>query len=98
MNVRSRGRGLLALFLFSDVGPGQRAHPAGRRIASVRAAGPRPPPGKPAWPARGSRRRAAPVGAVPARRQGHRPAGDVYLCHPFIVHTATWPHRGTARG
>jgi len=23
-------------------------------------------------------------------------AGDVYLCHPFIVHTATWPHRGTA--
>jgi hypothetical protein len=22
-------------------------------------------------------------------------AGDVYLCHPFIVHTATWPHRGT---
>jgi hypothetical protein len=23
-------------------------------------------------------------------------AGDVFLCHPFIVHTATWPHRGTA--
>ena len=22
-------------------------------------------------------------------------AGDVYLCHPFVVHTATWPHRGT---
>jgi hypothetical protein len=21
-------------------------------------------------------------------------AGDVYLCHPFIVPTATWPHRG----
>jgi hypothetical protein len=21
-------------------------------------------------------------------------AGDVDLCHPFIVHTATWPHRG----
>jgi hypothetical protein len=21
-------------------------------------------------------------------------AGDVYLCHPFIVHAATWPHRG----
>jgi hypothetical protein len=20
----------------------------------------------------------------------------VYLCHPFIVHTATWPHRGTS--
>jgi hypothetical protein len=23
-------------------------------------------------------------------------AGDVYLCHPFIVHTATWPHMGAA--
>jgi hypothetical protein len=19
----------------------------------------------------------------------------VFLCHPFIVHTATWPHQGT---
>jgi Phytanoyl-CoA dioxygenase (PhyH) len=23
-------------------------------------------------------------------------AGDVFLCHPFLVHAATWPHRGTA--
>jgi ectoine hydroxylase-related dioxygenase (phytanoyl-CoA dioxygenase family) len=23
-------------------------------------------------------------------------AGDVFLCHPFVVHTATWPHRGRA--
>jgi hypothetical protein len=23
-----------------------------------------------------------------------RQAGDVFLCHPFIVHTATWPQRG----
>jgi hypothetical protein len=23
-------------------------------------------------------------------------AGDVYLCHPFLVHSATWPHRGVA--
>jgi hypothetical protein len=22
-------------------------------------------------------------------------AGDVFLCHPFMVHTGTWPHRGT---
>jgi len=21
--------------------------------------------------------------------------GDVYLCHPFLVHAASWPHRGT---
>ncbi|GAB3818928.1 hypothetical protein [Kribbella italica] len=32
----------------------------------------------------------------------HRPvvyatgtAGDVFLCHPFLVHAASWPHRGT---
>ena len=25
-------------------------------------------------------------------------ADDVYLCHPFLVHAASWPHRGkTAR-
>jgi hypothetical protein len=23
-------------------------------------------------------------------------AGDVFLCHPFLVHRATWPHRGTS--
>jgi hypothetical protein len=22
--------------------------------------------------------------------------GDVYLCHPFLVHAASWPHRGRA--
>jgi Phytanoyl-CoA dioxygenase (PhyH) len=22
-------------------------------------------------------------------------AGDVYLCHPFLVHAAGWPHRGS---
>jgi hypothetical protein len=21
-------------------------------------------------------------------------AGDAYVCHPFLVDTATWPHRG----
>ncbi len=26
---------------------------------------------------------------------GH--AGDVYLCHPFLVPAASWPHRGTAQ-
>src|SRR5262249_18467986 len=27
------------------------------------------------------------------RATGH--AGDVYVCHPFPVHRATWPHLGT---
>lgn len=21
-------------------------------------------------------------------------AGEVFLCHPFLVHAASWPHRG----
>ncbi len=32
---------------------------------------------------------ACPVAAVTGA------AGDAYLCHPFLVHSATWPHRGT---
>ena len=43
--------------------------------------------------------------AIPAPGPEHRvsmrvahatgKAGDIYLCHPFLVHTATWPDRGT---
>jgi len=38
----------------------------------------------------------APVGHVdgPVRLATGR-AGDVFLCHPFLVHAAGWPHRGT---
>jgi hypothetical protein len=41
------------------------------------------------------------VGALPRstfdRERSHATgrAGDVFLCHPFLVHRATWPHRGT---
>jgi hypothetical protein len=41
------------------------------------------------WIARASRRSSG----FTAHATGQ--AGDVYLCHPFLVHTATWPHRGT---
>ena len=40
------------------------------------------------------------VGKLPAstfdrpRVRATGQAGDVYLCHPFLVHRATWPHRG----
>lgn len=93
-NVASVGRGLLTLFLFSDVG----AEDAPTRLISgshlfvppiLARAGDSGMPG----------------GDVPARLQpsvlcrraadATGRAGDVYLCHPFIVHTATWPHRGT---
>jgi hypothetical protein len=39
--------------------------------------------------------RGRPPGTRDLRQLGHpRKAGDVFLCHPFMVHTATWPHRG----
>jgi hypothetical protein len=40
------------------------------------------------------------VGELPAstlerpRIRATGQAGDVYFCHPFMVHRATWPHRG----
>ncbi|MGA5305760.1 phytanoyl-CoA dioxygenase family protein [Nucisporomicrobium flavum] len=93
-NVRSRDRGLLALFLFSDVGPddaptklilGSHRY-AAAALATKGEAG--MPGGDIALLLREStfcRTTAEATGA----------AGDVYLCHPFVVHTATWPHRGS---
>ncbi|WP_067815380.1 phytanoyl-CoA dioxygenase family protein [Actinomadura kijaniata] len=93
-DVRSTGRGLTAFFLFSDTGPGDA--PTRLVVGShlyippiLAAAGP-----------------AGMSGGEAARRLRpsvlHRPvahvtgrAGDVYLLHPFMVHTATWPHTGT---
>ena len=94
VNLRSRERALLMLFLFSDVGPDDA--PTRIRVGShldvariLRSIG---------------------EGGMPFDRVvSHLPqlhdrplawatgrAGDVYLCHPFIVHAATWPHRGKA--
>ena len=93
VNVHSRHRGLLALFLFTDVGevdaPTEIIVGSHLDIPSILA-----PYGE-----RGvffedvkkdlpesmfSRPRAIATGN----------AGDVYICHPFLVHRATWPHRG----
>jgi len=93
VNVGSRARGLLALYLLTDVDaesaptrlrPGSHLDvppilaPAGRRGLDWSEAAPRA-----------------------AQASAHRPtalatgqAGDVYLCHPFLVHAASWPHRG----
>ena len=86
------GRGLLALFLFSDIGPddaptrlvkGSHLHiPASLRTHGEAGV----PSEKVEW-------RPSVLCRTTAHATGH--AGDVYLCHPFIVHTATWPHRGT---
>jgi hypothetical protein len=58
VNLRSRDRALLMLFLFSDVGQADELDVPDRPLA----------------PATGA-------------------AGDVYLCHPFLVHAAQ-PHHG----
>jgi len=94
VNYRSRGRGLLCLYLFSDVA-GDCA-PTRIRIGSHRDVAPAlRPHGEDGLPFRQVSQLAAEVSA-------HRPialatgqAGDVYLCHPFLVHAASWPHSGS---
>jgi hypothetical protein len=94
-NIRSRDRGLLALFLLTDVGPydaptrirvgshvdaARVLAPAGDEGLDMAAAGP-------------------PVVEASARRpvtEATGAAGDVYLCHPFLVHAASWPHLGNS--
>lgn len=92
-NITSRGRALLMLFLFSDVGEddaptriraGSHADVA-RRLA---------PAGQDGLTLR---ELAADGFAESAARDevlATGPAGTVYLCHPFLVHAAQ-PHRGT---
>ena len=91
-NIRSRARGLLALLLFTDVGPDD----APTRLVS----------GSHLYVPESL----APYGEAGTRADADfwRPSvlcrpvahatglvGDAFLCHPFLVHTATWPHRGT---
>jgi len=94
VNVHSRERGLLALFLFSDVS--ERDAPTeiiiGSHLDVPRVLAPFGERG--VW--------FAPVaGALPAstferpRAFATGQAGDVFLCHPFLVHRARWPHLGT---
>ncbi|WP_028932671.1 phytanoyl-CoA dioxygenase family protein [Pseudonocardia spinosispora] len=93
VNLRSRGRALLMLFLFSDVGPDDA--PTRIRVGSHLDV----PPLLVEAGDDGREWMDLCRDAVPA--SAHRPeayatgtAGDVYLCHPFLVHAAQ-PHRGT---
>ncbi len=92
-NVRSRARGLLALFLFSDVGeddaPTRMAIGSHLAMPRILAAA-----GEDGMSGDESMSQVRP--SVLCRTVVHATgrAGDVFLCHPFIVHTATWPHRG----
>lgn len=90
VNFASQGRALLLLMLFTDVGPDDA--PTRIRVGSHLAV------------ARALRRIGTDVAFDPAK---HAPetlelpiveatgrAGTVFVCHPFLVHAATWPHRG----
>jgi hypothetical protein len=92
-NVRSRGRGLLTLLLFGDVGP--RDAPT-RLVSGSHLYVPEflAPYGEQGADSDGSYWRPSVLCRPVVHATGR--AGDVFLCHPFIVHTATWPHTGTA--
>ncbi|WP_072370201.1 phytanoyl-CoA dioxygenase [Hyphomicrobium sp. NDB2Meth4] len=92
VNVVSKGRALLMLFLFSNVG--ERDAPTRIRVGShadiARALAP-------AGDAGLTLRELVPViEAAPSREEtlATGEAGTVYLCHPFLVHSAQ-PHFGT---
>ncbi|RJG42878.1 phytanoyl-CoA dioxygenase family protein [Mesorhizobium sp. DCY119] len=92
-NVTSTGRALLMLFLFSDVGPDDA--PTRIRVGShhmiARRLLPRGPEGMTLQElAQDGFGGAETCDEVLATGR----AGTVFLCHPFIVHTAQ-PHRGT---
>jgi Phytanoyl-CoA dioxygenase (PhyH) len=91
VNMRSDGRALLMLFLFSDVGP--QDAPTRIRIGSHL--------DMPAVLAPAGEEGLSSADIVPPAEVHGRPiayatgsAGDVYLCHPFLVHAAD-RHRGS---
>ncbi len=92
-NIVSRGRALLMLFLFTEVGEADAPtrirvgshHDVARRLAPAGEAG----------------MALRELAATDFAESAHRPEraatgapGTVYLCHPFLVHAAQ-PHRGT---
>ena len=93
VNVRSRDRGLLALLLFSDVGP---ADAPTRLLVGSHLHVPEflAPHGEAGTSADAEFWRPSTLCLPTAHATGN--AGDAFLCHPFLVHTATWPHRGAA--
>lgn len=92
VNIRSRARGLLALFLFTDVG---RHDAPTRLLCGSHLAVPQflAPYGEAGTDSDADFWRPSVLCMTAAHATGR--AGDVFLCHPFMVHTATWPHRGT---
>lgn len=96
LNLRSKGRALLMLFLFSEVGPDDA--PTRIQVGShldvppfLAPAGDRGMSGMAACTAMHAAGKLYSPDRKLARATGH--PGDVYLCHPFLIHAAH-PHRG----
>jgi hypothetical protein len=95
VNLRSKGRGLLALFLFTDTGeegaPTRILVGSHLDVPSVLA-----PAGDTGMPFGhvAPKLQARTFERSQVRATGR--AGDVFVCHPFLVHAASWPHRGTS--
>lgn len=91
VNLRSRGRWLLLLLLFTDVGPDDA--PTRLRVGSHRdVARLLAPHGEDGLPFMDLAARLGPTEAR-AAALATGPAGTVYLCHPLLAH-AGQPHRG----
>lgn len=93
LSLRSRGRALLMLFLFSDVGPDDA--PTAIRVGSHLAV----PAVLSRYGEDGADWMSVCQEVVPATADhpvvsATGRIGDVYLCHPFLIHTGT-AHRGT---
>ena len=91
VNYRSKARGLLLLCLLSDVGLDDaptRVKPGSHRVIA---------PLLRRFGDEGIIGQLAPLPVlVETTAFATGDAGDVYLCHPFLVHAASWPHRGDA--
>ena len=93
VNLHSRARGLLLLYLLTDVerdSAPTRLRPGSHLdVPPILAAG-----GDAGldWSQAAQQAAAASAHRPTAYATGR--AGDVFLCHPFLVHAASWPHRG----
>jgi hypothetical protein len=93
INLRSKGRALLMLFLFSDVG--EQDAPTRIRLGSHRLVPPLlAPAGEDGLPMIELSVRAARATEGLPEATATGTAGTVFLCHPFLVHAAQ-DHRGT---
>jgi hypothetical protein len=92
INLHSKGRALLMLFLFSDVDVDDA--PTRIRIGShLAVAELLAPAGEEGMSALELAMKAVPATKGMKETIATGPAGTVYLCHPFLVHAAQ-PHRG----